>query len=366
MDNLPIRVLHVVTIMNLGGIETFLMSLYRNVDRTKVQFDFLVHREDKGDFDDEIIKLGGRIYYQTKLNPLTYIGYKSKLKKFFNNHPYRIVHSHLNANSSIVLRIAKECNIPIRIAHVHTDRETSGIKGFLKNFNKRFIINTSNYRFACSIQAGKWLFNSADFLVVNNAIETSKFEFDSTMRDTVRKELNISDSTYVLGYIARFNAIKNHKFLIDVFNAFVKINSNSKLLLVGDGELLDESKSYVNELNLTNHVEFLGAKKNANDYLNAMDVFVFPSLFEGLGIVAIEAQTNGIPVVMTDTLPDEIDITNLIYRQSLNDSPDIWASKCLEVIIEHKNRYSRTAEITEHGYDVTANAKYLEDFYLNH
>ncbi|MGH2623889.1 MAG: glycosyltransferase, partial [Sphingobacterium sp.] len=187
--NKPIRILHVVTIMNLGGIETFLMTLYRKIDRNKIQFDFLVHRTDVGFFDTEIRTLGGNIFYQDELNPLKYLSYNKKLNLFFKTHCYNIVHSHLNANSAIVLQIAKKAGVPIRIAHSHIDKDSGGIKGLLKNISKNFINSVANYRFACSNQAGKWLFKDAVFSVFTNAIDTKKFIYDLDKRKEIRKYL---------------------------------------------------------------------------------------------------------------------------------------------------------------------------------
>ncbi|MDM8177222.1 glycosyltransferase family 1 protein [Olivibacter sp. LS-1] len=359
-----LRVLHVVTIMNLGGIETFLMTLYRNLDYNIIQFDFLVHREEEGFFDEEIKKLGGKIFHIRSLNPRFYFEYRKQLKSILQANHYNIIHSHLNANSSIILRIAKEMGIKCRIAHGHSDTTTRGLKGMLKLVNKLFINNVSTHRFACSDRAGKWLFGeNVDFKVIKNAIDTSKFRFNNDKRRSIRIEFGFNDNTIVIGNVARFNFLKNHAFIMDVFAAVVTKYSDSKLLLLGDGELLEEVKNKTFRLGLEDKVIFAGAVGNANEYLNAMDVFLFPSLFEGLGIVAIEAQTNGLPVVMNYTLPQELDITPLAHRLSLSAPLEEWADAIWKVATNKTDRTVWQPNVTEKGYDVQENVKLLTSFY---
>lgn len=362
----PIRILHVVTVMNLGGIETFLMTLYRNIDRTKVQFDFLVHRDEKGFFDDEIKSLGGRIFRIRPLNPLKLYQYKNELQEILNRSNYKTVHSHLNANSTIILFIAKKIGVKHRIAHSHISSTNTGIKGLIKRVNKLFINAVCNYRFACSEIAGNWLFGSKrSFKIFKNAIDTSNFMFSDDVRIKIRKQLCINDKTILLGNIARFNEQKNHNFLINLFYKFLKENKNSKLLLIGEGKLMPEVRKKVQSLDIQDKVIFTGALKNANEYLNAMDVFVFPSLYEGLGIVAIEAQTNGLPVIMNEDLPKEINLTNLVYRLSLRYDFDEWIKTINKSILENEKRLSRDSEVRKNGYDIQQNARYLQKFYLS-
>lgn len=364
MESNPIRVLHVVTVMNLGGIETLLMTLYRNIDRSIIQFDFLVHRAEKGFFDDEIQGLGGRLFHVRSLNPRYYLEYRQQVQKILDENHYDIIHSHLNANSSIVLGIAKKMGVKCRIAHSHIDKTTEGLKGMIKSVNKLFINSVSTSRFACSEQAGKWLFGrKVDFKVFANAIDTSKFCFNETIRNDVRKSLNIGNDTIILGNIARFNIQKNHTFIIDVFAAFIKKHADARLLLLGEGELLDEIKNKTAALGLMDKVIFAGAVGNANEYLNAMDVFLFPSLFEGLGIVAIEAQTNGLPVVMNYTLPRELDITPLTHRLPLTSPLAEWADAIWKMATNKIDRTVWQPKVIDKGYDVQENVKFLTSFY---
>lgn len=366
MEPKVIRVLHVVTVMNLGGIETLLMSLYRNIDRTKIQFDFLVHREDKGFFDDEIISLGGRILHIKAMRPFYFWSYSKVLSSLLKKNQYSIVHSHLNANSSIILGICKKCNIPIRIAHSHIDTAGGGMKGFLKSILKRKINSVATHRLACSQQAGEWLYGSKyEFLVFKNAIKSSNFIFSLETRKKIRERYGFNEKTVVIGNVARFNQQKNHSFIIDVFFEFQKINEDCYLLLLGEGELFEDIKNKVKDLHLCNKVIFTGAVANANEYLNAMDLFLFPSLYEGLGIVAVEAQCNGLPIVMTESLPKEVEITELISRVNLNDSAVKWAEALMRNNNSSNDRLIFQEIVRDSGYDIIENVEWLEQFYSN-
>src|SRR5690554_4668106 len=186
IKRMPIRVLHVVTTMDLGGIETLLMSVYRNIDRSKIQFDFLVHREEKGIFDDEILSLGGRIYRMPPLSPNKFFSYRKKMKLFLVSNKFTIIHSHLNANSTLILSVAKEVGVPVRIAHSHINKSEGG-KWYIKSFLKRFINHYSTLNFAASVEAGQWLFgDKKGFTVVTNSIKVDNFKFNSDFRKKLR------------------------------------------------------------------------------------------------------------------------------------------------------------------------------------
>jgi glycosyltransferase involved in cell wall biosynthesis len=362
--NSPKRILNVVTIMNFGGIETFLMTLYRNIDRDKIQFDFLVHREEKGFFDDEILSLGGKIIRIRPLDPFKIFPYIKELKYILQYTNYDIIHSHLNANTAFVLWIAKIVGIKHRIAHSHITENTGGFKTIVENLNRLYINSMSTNKMACSDKAGKWLFGyTANFKILNNSIDVNKFCFDIKKRMKIRKELKISVETIVIGNIARFDHQKNHSFLIDVFFEFTK-SRDTKLLLIGEGDLMADVKRKINRLGIEKEVIFIGAVNNANEYLNAMDVFLFPSHYEGLGIVAVEAQTNGLPVIMNLALPDELDLTDLTYRLSLSDPIELWCDLMLAAHTNNLKRESKNKIITEKSYDVKTNVSDLEIFYL--
>lgn len=364
MKNNTIRVLHVVTYMGRGGLETMIMNYYRNIDRNRVQFDFLVHRDFEADYDKEIIQLGGRIYRLPPLNPLSK-DYLSKLDAFFKEHKeYKIVHSHLDCMSAIPLKYAKLNGLSIRAAHAHSSNQTKDLKYPLKLLYKTKILKYANILFACSNDAGRWMFGkNADFTVLNNAIDTEKYLFNKNTAQKVRKELNIKNDSLVIGHVGRFENPKNHSFIIDIFSQLLKTNKSSVLLLIGEGSLRKSIEEKVNSLGISNKVIFAGLRTDVNELLQAMDVFLFPSLYEGLPVSIVEAQASGLPCVISDKVPIECKKTDLVYQMNLSDTPEKWADKIEELSkIERRNTYQ---EIKESGFDIKANAEKLEEFYLN-
>ena len=359
----PIRVLQVVTYMGRGGLETMLMNYYRHIDHSKVQFDFLTHREFDGDYDKEIKDLGGNVYHLSNLNPLS-TSYKKSLNDFFENHPeYKIVHSHLDCMAGIPLKYAKLNNAPIRIAHAHNSNQTKDLKYPLKLFYKRNIKKNANYLFACGDEAGKWMFNTDNFKVLNNAINARDYTFNINIRNDKRKEFGIFENSILIGHVGRFFPQKNHEFLIDIFNQFHKDYPNSYLMLVGEGELKTSIQDKVKILGLEDYVIFTGLRSDVNELLQAMDVFLFPSLYEGLPVSIIEAQAAGLPCLISDKVPIECKKTDLVYQLSLEDSVNTWADKIHE--LSYVTRRDTYEEIKQSGFDIVENAKWLENFYIN-
>lgn len=358
----PIRVLQVVTYMGRGGLETMLMNYYRHIDHSKVQFDFLTHREFDGDYDKEIKDLGGNVYHLSNLNPLS-TSYKKSLNNFFKNHPeYKIIHSHLDCMAGIPLKYAKLNNVPLRIAHAHNSNQTKDLKYPLKLFYKRNIKKNANYLFACGDEAGKWMFNTDNFKVLNNAINARDYTFNISIRNDKRKEFGISDDSILIGHVGRFFPQKNHEFLIDIFNQFHKFHPNSYLMLVGEGELKASIKDKVRTLGLEDYVIFTGLRSDVNELLQAMDIFLFPSLYEGLPVSIIEAQAAGLPCLISDKVPIECKKTDLVYQLSLEDSVNTWADKIYE--LSYITRRDTYEEIKQSGFDIVENAKWLENFYI--
>lgn len=358
----PIRILHIVTTMNRGGLETMLMNYYRHIDRSKVQFDFLVHRDFEADYDKEIKELGGNVYHLSNLNPLS-TSYKKSLNDFFKYHSeYKIVHSHLDCMAGIPLKYAKLNNVPLRIAHAHNSNQTKDLKYPLKLFYKRKIKKNANYLFACGDEAGKWMFNTDNFKVLNNAINVKDYTFNLIIRNDKRKEFGISDDSILVGHVGRFFPQKNHEFLIDIFNQFHKDHPNSYLILVGEGELKTSIQDKVRTLGLEDYVIFTGLRSDVNELLQAMDVFLFPSLYEGLPVSIIEAQAAGLPCLISDKVPIECKKTDLVYQLSLEDSVNTWSDKIHE--LSHIIRRDTYEEIKQSGFDIVENAKWLENFYI--
>lgn len=356
----PIRVLHVVTYMGRGGLETMIMNYYRHIDRTKIQFDFLVHRESQADYDDEILELGGRIYYVPPLNPFS-SNYFRALNSFFSNHHYDIVHSHLDCLSAYPLKIAKKYGVKTRIAHAHSNNQDRNFKYLIKVYSKHLIPRYANELFACSIEAGKWMFSGHKFKVLKNAIDTKRYLYSPEIEQRIKDKMKIQNR-FIIGHVGRFNPPKNHKFLIDVFQCVEKIEKNVLLLLVGTGEGKLEIENKVKSLGLKDKVLFLGSRNDVAEILQAFDVFVFPSLYEGLGIAAVEAQAAGIPCILSDQVPRECQLTENVHFLSLKSSPQEWANSIIKYMgSKKKNEYSA---ICAAGYDISENAKKLEKFYL--
>ena len=358
----PIRILHVVTYMGRGGLETMIMNYYRHMDRSKVQFDFLVHRDFRADYDDEIESLGGQIFRIPQLIPWSK-RYLRTLEQFFRSHPeYRIVHVHQDCLSSVILKVAEKCGVPVRIAHSHSSSQDKNVKYLIKQFYKKQIPAHATQLFACGKDAGDWMFGGAPYRIVNNAIDSSAYTFDTVKRGKMRQELAIAEDAFVIGHVGRFNAVKNHTFLLDVFAEVKRHNENAVLLLVGDGDLRAEMEQKAATLGISDCVIFTGIRSDVPDLMQAMDCFVFPSLYEGLGIVAVEAQAAGLPCIVSSGVPQECDITSLIDHIPLEEDLSVWASR----ILEHCNskRSDTSNDIISSGYDIEANAQWLQDFYL--
>ena len=359
----PVRVLHVVTYMGRGGLETMLMNYYRKIDRSKIQFDFLVHRDFEADYDQEIRDLGGRIYKLPQLNPLSKT-YLKQLDRFFKKHKeYKIVHSHLDCMAGIPLKYAKRNGVPIRIAHAHSSNQTKDKKYLLKLIYKRNIRKNATDLFACAHDAGRWMFGCDRFHVMNNAIDTEAYAANAKTAAEIRKELEISGDAFVVGHVGRFAPPKNHKFIVRIFAEVVKVKPDAFLLFVGDGDLRKETEELTVDLGIRNRVIFAGMRTDVNRVLQAMDVFLFPSTYEGLPLSIIEAQAAGIPCLISDKVPIECRKTDLVRQLSLQESPDIW--KDAVIAAGEMLKRDTSGEIIKAGFDIASNAKWLEDFYFN-
>ena len=359
----PVRVLHVVAYMGRGGLETMLMNYYRKIDRSKIQFDFLVHRDFEADYNKEIRDLGGRIYKLPRLNPLSKT-YLKELDRFFKEHKeYKIVHSHLDCMAGIPLRYAKRNGVPIRIAHAHSSNQTKDKKYLLKLIYKRNIRKNATDLFACAHDAGRWMFGCDRFHVMNNAIDAVAYAVNMKTAAEIRKELEISGDAFVVGHVGRFAPPKNHKFIVRIFAEVVKVKPDAFLLFVGDGDLRKETEELTVDLGIRNRVIFAGMRTDVNRVLQAMDVFLFPSTYEGLPLSIIEAQAAGIPCLISEKVPIECRKTDLVRQLSLQESPDIW--KDAVIAAGEMLKRDTSGEIIKAGFDIASSAKWLEDFYFN-
>lgn len=357
-----IRVLHCVNNMHRAGLETMLMNYYKNIDRTKIQFDFLTHRPEKSDYDDEIIAMGGRVYHAPRLYPQNYPAYFKYMGNFFSEHPeYKIIHSHIDTMSYLPLLAAEKAGVPIRIAHSHSTSIDKDLKYLLKKYFKSRLNDVATERLACGNEAGKFLFKNKKYMVIPNAVEAKKFHFNSQIRNTKRLELGIVDK-FVIGHVGRISYPKNQKFLIDIFKEVLKMDSTAILLIIGVGEKEKEIKQYVFELGLTSKVHFLGNRNDVFELYQAMDVFVLPSLFEGVPLVGVEAQFSDLPCFFSDKVPVEVAFNENCKFIKLEESANEWAIK----IIDSK-KYTRTSNqsnIINNYYDIKVAHEILEDYYL--
>ncbi|HZJ77336.1 MAG TPA: glycosyltransferase family 1 protein [Clostridia bacterium] len=365
-----VRVLHVFHSMNCGGAETLIMNVYRNLDRSKIQFDFLVNYFDDMFYEKEIEKLGGKIYRMKFLTQVTPPIYERQLYRFFKSHPeYKTVHSHLETTTGIILKQAKKAGVPKRIAHSHNSRFTrEGILAVAENIYKSYcrkkIAPNATELLSCSDKASKWLYGdkSAQATIIKNGIESEKYAYDEAVRIRVRQQLGIDNNTKVLGHVGRFNDQKNHQFLIDIFEQYRKHDDNCVLILVGEGDLKQAIKQKVKSKGLESSVEFLGLRSDVNEVLQGFDIFLLPSLFEGLPLVIVEAQASGLPCLTADTISPLSDLGCGLVEFLPIDNVDTWAKKITSI---HKERKVTTEQIKKAGYDIISTAKILEKIYFD-
>ncbi len=344
------------------------MNHYRNIDKSKVQFDFLVHRSERGAYDDEIESMGGRIFRMCPIYPQNFVKYKKMLKAFFDEHPeYKILHSHMSELGCFAFEEAKKRNIPVRICHAHNAPNGFNLKSIMREYFKLKMRPYITHMFMCGYTSGLWLFgkkNKDKFIQVNNAIDAEKFRYNNEIGCDIRKALNISEDSLVIGHIGRFNKQKNHRFVIDVFNEIYKMNNKAVLILVGNGSLENEIKAKVKSLKLESNVLFLGVRDDIHKIVQCFDVFLFPSLFEGLGIVLIEAQAAGVPCITSENVvAKEAQVTSSLKYYPLERSAKDWAQQTLKTA--QINKSDKLDEIKKSGFDISTNAKWLEEFYIS-
>lgn len=361
----PIRILHVLGRLDRGGTETMIMNLYRNIDKDQIQFDFVIHTDDKCEFHDEIKQLGGRIYQIPRYNGKNHFVYKKSWKNLLSaNSEYRIIHGHMRSTASIYLKIANDMGL-ITIAHSHSIASRGNwLERFVKNMLQYPLRFIADYKFACSLEAGKWLFGdriqyNKQFYIIKNAIDAQLFTFNKHIRTKIREKYNLKEK-YVLGHVGNFTPPKNHQFLLERLVDVLKIKPNAILLLIGDGELKNKIKRKSVNLGIGNKVIIVKATNNVNEFLQAMDVFLFPSFFEGLGMAAIEAQTAGLPCILSNKIPNEASITNLVIKLPLQ-SIDTWNTSILN--FADFKRESQVNVIQENGYDILEQSSKIRKIY---
>jgi glycosyltransferase involved in cell wall biosynthesis len=352
--------------MNRGGAETMIMNIYRRIDRSRIRFDFLLHTDQPCDYDDEIIALGGNIYRVPKFKALNWFAYTNAIKKILRSHDeYKIAECHIEAFAAISIGIAKTKGLTV-IAHSHNTKRRPLTPG-----NIAFELSTvptryaAHYFFACSKAAGIDRFgrktvNSDRYRTLNNAIPSEQFTFSHETREKIRTGLGISNE-FVIGHVGRFSPQKNHEYVVDIFNEIHQRNPEAVLMLIGRGERTERIQHKVKRLKLDNKVFFLGVRADVSVLLQAMDAFLLPSLYEGLGIVAVEAQAAGLPCFIADTIPKEVILTPLVKQLSIQSPPSLWADEILNHA--YRGRMNTRQMIMDAGYDIETTTAWLSDFY---
>lgn len=375
-----VRVLHVLGGTALGGAESRIMDLYRQMDREKIQFDFLVHSgalKRAGDdaskrepqfYDEEIKKMGGLIYALPKFKAYNYFAYRKAADDFFSkHHEFRVVHGHMTSTASIYLPIAKKYGIPVTIAHARSAGVDSGAKGALTRMLRKNLYKKTDYCFACSEAAGISAFgqkrvDEGKVRIIYNAIDARRFAYSPEARRGMRTELNIEDKL-VIGHVGRFSPPKNHDYLIDIFAALCAVRDDAVLILLGDGAGRERIEEKCGRLGLSDKVFFMGNRADTEDYYQAFDIFILPSLYEGLPGVLLEAQAAGLRCLVSDTVTREAKATELVTYLSIKSPASEWVKEILKC--EKYDRRVTCDELAAGGFDIKKQAKAYTDFYLN-
>ncbi|MEC0247485.1 glycosyltransferase family 1 protein [Paenibacillus chitinolyticus] len=372
----PIRILHVVRIMNRGGAETLIMNLYRQVDRSKIQFDFAVSSNEPGDYDSEIGELGGRII--THPHPTTE-GIIAFQKSFLNTlrsyGPYQAVHSHVYTFSGFVLKIAKKENIPVRVAHCHTTKDGHGnnlLRAMYRWYARKMILTYSNYMIGCSKAASEALFGKNCFSdprveVLANGIDLEPYRaLSNQIKSEVRSRLGLPVDGRIIGHIGRFSEVKNHKKIIEIFECVAQARPDTQFVLVGDGPLRATVEEDARSKGLEKRIHFMGVRKEIPEILKAMDVFLMPSLFEGVPVVLIEAQASGLPCVVSNTVTKAADLKSSHFKfLNLEDSAEHWADEVIGFLENDLPEWGlREKAIQQAGYDIRAVVNKLSAVYM--
>jgi glycosyltransferase involved in cell wall biosynthesis len=345
MENVkPMKILHVVGAMNRAGTETMLMNIFRNIDREKVEFDFISYSADDAHYDEEIKNLGGKVIKLTKT---------FSIKELYNvmkqNGPYDVVHAHTLFHCGIANIAALLAGVKVRISHAHTTLDNSN--GLLrKTYIKlmRFLITTfSTNLLACSKEAGRYLFgkkalNSNQYSYFPNLIDYQQFLEEPKNQAKKFKVKEGLGNNIVIGHIGRFMEAKNHEFLLEIMKEVTKRNSTVKMLLVGDGVLRQQIEKKAIKEGINENIRFVGIRNDIPTMLYSMDVFVFPSKYEGLGLVLLEAQACGVPCIVSEAVQPEADLEiGLVSKLSLKDSPGAWADKIIKVASQKEKNVNK-------------------------
>lgn len=350
------RMLHIVGSMSPSGIGNFIMNVYRNIDRKKVQFDFIVHEYREVSFDEEIRALGGRLYYVTRksVNPIRNF---QEIRQVVKQGHYTIVFRHTDISTvALDLLAAKLGGAKVRIAHSHS---TSTPNVRMHEMFQPMLNALCTQRFACSDQAGKWLYGDKPYEVIINAIRLADFAYDEKTRSRMRKKEKL-EGNLVIGHVGNLLPVKNHLFMLDIMAELVKKHPDSKMLFAGDGAMRRQIEEKRRALGLEDKVVLLGVRTDTAALLQAMDVFLFPSKYEGLPIAMVEAQCSGLPCLASDVITADVDVTPLVQKMPLDAPPSAWADRIL-ILAQEKRSAPAYDVFTEKGFDIREMVKRYEE-----
>jgi glycosyltransferase involved in cell wall biosynthesis len=353
--------------MGRGGAETFLMKVYRNIDRSKIQFDFLVSMRRGTDYEDEIEHLGGNIYlgYRRRNHPLKMY---RLIKELVNKKHYKIVYSSSNmAVSFIDLIFAKRGGALLRVMRSSSSSVDSALMRFLHKIFRATLSDIANLCIAPSTEAGVWMFGKKiikqeKLTIIKNGLHLDEYHFNEQCRIKIRNELAIGDK-FLLGHVGRFAYVKNHEYIVKVFSEIHCLLPDSALILVGDGEKLASLRKQASDAGLAENVHFVGERDNVPEYLMAMDLLIFPSFREGMPNVVIEAQATGLHCLVSDRVTREVAVTDLVEFLDIDAPPKVWADRALS-FTKSFEREDKIDELRAKGYDIADSAKFLENCYL--
>lgn len=358
------RILFISQHLNRAGTEAFMMSVFRGIDHSRFQVDFLLYTQKETDYSREVESAGNNVWRvpSRRESPL---GWYRKLNDFFKKHAneYAAIHycgNGLTAIAPIILAYAYK--VPIRICHAHNSSSRGLHNKILHLTNRSIAKRLTTHHFACSTLAAKWFFGTSPATIIKNGIDTQRFAYNKQVREDMRKTMNITDSTTVIGHIGRFQKEKNHTFLLDIFAAYTKQHPDALLLLVGVGTLQNEIREKADILGLSNKVQFLGERPDVPQLLQAMDIFLMPSTFEGQPFVLIEAQCTGLPCLVSDVINRDICLTPNVSMLSLSQTAETWTTK-INVILSSYLRHDESKTIKQKGYSINNTISYLECIY---
>ena len=360
-----IRVLHVLGTFNARGAENFVMNVYRKIDRSSVQFDFVKHTKSHDFFDDEAIKLGARIFCCPKYNGFNHFEYSKWWRSFFKEHKeYRVIHGHVRSTACIYLKIAKEYGLTT-IVHSHSTSNGSGFSATIKTIMQRRVRYFADYLFSCSDIAGRWLYGpfvqKETYKVVPNCIDIGRFRYNSTVRSQVRHEFGIAIGTFVIGHIGRYSEAKNYPKILSVFKEVLEHDETVRLLLVGS-EVEKGVRSFCNDQKIMERVIFAGPQSAPEKFYSAMDVLIFPSKWEGLPVSVVEAQASGLPCLISSNITKDVLLTDLVYQEDITAADGVWAEKIMMIRkVRGDISKKQLAELAK--FDSKSVAENLEVFY---